>query len=59
MTRQEATAIAKAMWRYLDKVGGYQPYGWDWPTLRVLYPRIAAQLKACYRILADANKEIA
>lgn len=47
MDKAEARAIEKAIWRYLSKAGGYQPYGWDWPTLRMLYPRIAAVLKAC------------
>ncbi len=45
-------ATEKAIWRYLGEVGGYQPYGWDWPTLRMLYPRIAFVLKECHKALA-------
>jgi hypothetical protein len=51
MTKQTALATSKAIWRYLRRVGGYQPYGWDWPTLRIVYPQIARELKHCYRIL--------
>jgi hypothetical protein len=50
-----ARATQKAIWRYLDRVGGYQPYGWDWPTLRMLYPRMAVVLRACM----EAQKEVA
>jgi hypothetical protein len=45
-------ATEKAIWRYLAEVGGYQPYGWDWPTLRLLYPRIASVLRECHKALA-------
>ena len=51
-----ACATEKAIWRYLDRVGGYQPYGWDWPTLRMLYPRIAATLKVCHVTLQEGKK---
>ena len=54
MNRQDAIATSKAIWRHLNAVGGYQPYGWDWPTLRMLYPQIARQLKACYIVIGGA-----
>lgn len=55
MNETQAYAIAKSIWRYLNRVGGYQPYGWDWPTLRLLYPRIAQTLADCYRVLDAAE----
>ena len=48
MDAKTAMATEKAIWRYLLKVGGYQPFGWDWPTLRIVYPQIAATLKRCH-----------
>ena len=52
MTQQDAYAISQSIWRRLHVVGGYQPYGWDWPTLRLLYPRMAQVLRQCYQVLS-------
>ena len=53
LNRQDAIAISKAIWRYLNRYhsGSYPNYGWDWPTLRVLFPQIARTLKLCYRTI--------
>lgn len=50
MQTEQARATAKAIWRHLAKVDGYQPYGYDWRTLRLTHPQLAATLKACYAV---------
>ena len=53
LTKQDARAISKSIWRnLLNKYNtGFPNYGWDWPTLRVLFPDAASVLKECYRII--------
>lgn len=47
----DAYAIGQSIWRYLQKRDGYQPFGYDWRTLRQSSPRIAAVLTDCYVVL--------
>lgn len=48
ITADNAFLIANKIWKYLNKEFGYQPFGIDWRTLRLLYPRIAGILGECY-----------
>lgn len=45
MTIENPRATIKAIWRYLAKADGYQPFGHDWPTLRLTHPQVAAVLR--------------
>ncbi len=51
MTPQQAYAIANSIWRYLNRVHGYQMFGYDWRTLAITYPQICAKLRECYGVL--------
>lgn len=51
ITAQTAPAMAKEIWRDLNRYDGYQPFGYDWRTLRLTSPQHAQQLRDCYLIM--------
>ena len=57
MSPTDALATAKSIWRHLAKVNGYQPYGYDWRTLRITQPQLADVLADCYRVMGHAKAE--
>lgn len=51
VTADNAYVIQRVIWKHLRKIDGYQPFGYDWPTLRLVRPQTARVLADCYRML--------
>lgn len=54
-------AVYKSIWRYLDAYntpcrGDITRRIWDWPTLSVVFPRIAATLRQCQRQIIEDRR---
>ena len=43
--------VYRKCYRYLNKHSGYQPYGFDWPTLQMTHPHLARVMWECLQQL--------
>lgn len=50
-TTAELLRIVDKVWRRIRLVDGYQPFGHDWPTLRMTHPQLAQLLSELYMVL--------
>jgi len=60
MLIENPKAVEKAIWRYLDAYSspcrGDITRGWDWRTLRIIFPQISSVLHEAQRLQLEANK---
>jgi len=47
MTYDNPERLYRQCYRYLQRTSGAQPFGFDWPTLRLTHPQIARVMRAC------------
>ena len=43
MSKRRMEQRARAILRVFDRASAGDPYGWDWPTMSVLFPELVAE----------------
>ncbi len=45
MNTTQLERLYRKLWERMTRYDGYQPFGYDWPTVRIVYPGFYAALK--------------
>lgn len=56
MTRKQIARAYNKLWQHCTRDDGYQPYGYDWPTIRITMPGLVAaimRLQALHNVATD------
>jgi len=51
MTYDNPQRLYRQCYRYLQRTSGAQPFGFDWPTLRLTHPQLARVMWECLQQL--------